>query len=445
MRVNPDTIDNRFPFFPFKVKNSKTANQFLIKNHLMDEALSINGQAAEVLRLANGENTLKNIVQHLVDCYPDTNSYEDIRRKAISLYLRLTEKELIWWRDASLKPARVQPPPGIFWEITAACNLRCRHCVVSAGSKMAEELSTRRCLTLAEEMAHFGVKNIAFSGGEPFIHPDFQKIVEHVKALGLEVQVATNGTLIKDRQASWLNDIQAGVQVSLDGSTSEIHDHLRPGNMAFDSTIAGIKALVKTGLKITVGTVLSSVNKDDIGNIIRLAEKMGVANFRLIPFVPKGRGEHFAHLEVPPKEVKELTFKLKQLRKNTIINITDLEFEDMTGGNGCIDYSAENQSLGCSGAVDYGTITPSGELLPCHFFHGVRADRLVDKPFDVVWCRSRFLNYFRQLRVGDLHGACRRCESIQECRGGCRAVNFAKGDLFGPNLSCWIAQRVSEA
>ncbi len=442
MQVKIDNIDDQFPYFPFNIERLDGSNQYLIKNHLIDDSLRLNRQAVEVLRLLNGEISLSEIMLQLAKGYPESGGLENIRAKIIPLLLLLTDKELIWWRDIPLKLVPVGPPPSIFWEITAACNLQCRHCVVSAGPKLAGELKTKRCLELAEEMTDFGLESVAFSGGEPFLHPDFAKIAERVRELGLTVQVATNGTLITSKEANWLKEIQAGVQVSLDGSNSKTHDYMRPGHNAFDRTIAGIKALVETGQDVTVGTVLSSINIDDINNIISLAQELGVAHFRLIPFVPKGRGEHYTHLEVPPKKVEKVTKHLYKLRNEVAISIADLEFEEMIGGNVCPEHLDLSQPLGCSGAVSYGTITPVGELLPCHFFEGVRADSIVNTSFGEVWRRSRFLNYFRHLNIGDLKGVCNNCSWLPKCGGSCRAVNFAKGDLFGPNLSCWIAEEL---
>ncbi len=442
MHLKMDKIDDQFPYFPFNLERSDVPNQYFLKNHLIDDSLKLNRQAAEVLRLLNGETSLSKIMSRLANGYPESGGVENISAKVIPLLTFLTEKDLIWWRDTPLKLAPVGPPSSIFWEITAACNLQCRHCVVSAGQKSADELKTHRCLELAKEMADFGLESVAFSGGEPFLHPDFTKITERVRELGLSVQVATNGTLITSKEANWLNEIQAGVQVSLDGSNSEIHDYMRPGHNAFDRTISGIKALVETGQEITVGTVLSSINIDDIYNIIRLAQELGVAHFRLIPFVPKGRGEHYTHLEVQPKKVEKVTKGLCKLRNELDISIADLEFEEMIRGNLCSDPLDLSQPLGCSGAVSYGTITPVGELLPCHFFEGVRADSIVDESFSEVWRRSRFLNYFRHLNIGDLEGVCNNCSWLPKCGGSCRAVNFAKGDLFGSNLSCWIAEEL---
>jgi len=125
-----------------------------------------------------------------------------------------------------------------------------------------------------------------------------------------------------------------------------------------------------------------------------------------------------------------------------MLKIASLEFEDMLDNKPCTYPIDLAQGLGCSGATAYATITPTGQLLPCHFFEGVRADSISSNPFREVWYRSRFLNYFRHLTVADLHGACRDCSWLPSCGGSCRAVNFAKGDLFGSNLACWIAEEL---
>ncbi|NHJ31387.1 MAG: SPASM domain-containing protein, partial [Asgard group archaeon] len=97
----------------------------------------------------------------------------------------------------------------------------------------------------------------------------------------------------------------------------------------------------------------------------------------------------------------------------------------------------ENRNLKCDGAVAYATITPSGEVLPCRFFDGVRAENVKSLPFRDIWYQSRFLNYFRSLRVSDLHGNCAKCYWLFRCAGSCRAFSFAEGDLFNGNKTCW--------
>jgi radical SAM protein with 4Fe4S-binding SPASM domain len=437
MRANP--LDSDVPFFPFPIKPAAENGHYLTTNHHLTGPIRLNQTAAEVLRLADGVRSLSDIIAYCAERYPEAGDLTAIRTQIVDLLRSLTAKELVWWREVPLEPSPVGPPPSIFCEITAACNLRCRHCVVAAGSRLKGELSTERWLELLAEMAEFGVQNVAFSGGEPLIHPDFRCMAERASNLGLTFQVATNGTLITSDLADWLKEMGADIQVSLDGSNSEIHDYMRPGHEAFVHTITGIEALVAAGHQVTVGTVVSTLNLDDIPTIVALVERLGVARFRLIPFVPKGRGEYYSNMEVSPQNLELLTQYLHDLRGQTKVDIASLEFEEMLAGKRCTDPLDLTRRLGCSGAVSYATITPTGELLPCHFFEGVRADSVATTPFAEVWYRSRFLNYFRHLTVADLHGACRHCAWLPRCGGSCRAVNFAKGDLFGANEGCWIA------
>jgi radical SAM protein with 4Fe4S-binding SPASM domain len=441
MRSKIDQPENLYPYFPYKLYSSGNGDGFYYsKNHLTEKPVKLNRQAAELLRYANGVLNLAEISEKIANRYEVPGEFSAIQSKILDFLEELESDELIWWRNQPVDKMYVEPPVSIFWEITAACNLRCLHCVVAAGKKSPGELSLERCIDLAGELAEAGVQSIAFSGGEPLIHPHFYELVETVKKNGMMVQVSTNGTLVDEVMSRWLLEIGAEIQVSLDGSKPELHNHMRPGVNAFERALTGITHLVTAGHEVTIGTVVSKINLEDIPSILILAEELGAACFRLIPFVPKGRGGEYCDLEVPPHEMKRITQFLMDARESTSVTISELEFEEMLNGSKCIKPLDLHRSLGCSGAVSYATITPTGELLPCHFFEGVRADSVKNHSFEEVWYRSRFLNYFRSLNIADLHGKCRECSWLAKCGGSCRAINFSKGDFLGGNSQCWIAE-----
>lgn len=439
MQAPNKPIDSVVPYFPFRLRVAENNGGFLTGNHLTAEPVRLNRQAAEVLRLADGETPFTDIVARLAQRYAAAEK-GTIRDKTWEVLRELSADELIWWRAVPMQAIAAGPPRTVFLEITAACNLRCLHCVVGAGKRQPGELATARWLELIEELAEFGVHSVAFSGGEPLIHPQFKQLMGHARRLGLAAQVSTNGTLVTPVLAGWLKDHGVGIQVSLDGSRSEIHDHMRPGSEAYKKTIAGIEALVAAGHRIVVGTVVSTFNLADIPHIVALCERLGVASFRLIPFVPQGRGQSHQDMEITPEQRRELTRYLRDYRKRASIDVVDMEFEEMLDGTSCLEPLTERRRMGCDGAIGYATITPTGELLPCHFFSGVRADSVASSSFSEVWQRSRFLTYFRHLDSTDLHGACHDCLWLDRCGGSCRAVNFASGDIFGGNPQCWLAE-----
>ena len=76
------------------------------------------------------------------------------------------------------------------------CNLACTHCFVSCSPTN----HTHEFLTLAEvrrylgEAAQLGVREYYFTGGEPFLNPEMEAILEATLAVG-PASVLTNGPL----------------------------------------------------------------------------------------------------------------------------------------------------------------------------------------------------------------------------------------------------------
>ena len=59
-----------------------------------------------------------------------------------------------------------------------------------------DELSTSEKLGVVEELAAPRTVSIAFSGGEPLMASDFFDVAAKVKEEGMQLAIATNGTLI---------------------------------------------------------------------------------------------------------------------------------------------------------------------------------------------------------------------------------------------------------
>ena len=85
-------------------------------------------------------------------------------------------------------------PQEIIFCPTAECNLHCPHCFVKQ-DKIT--LNTQKSLTFLENSVP-NIQKVGFSGGEPFLNPDFLLAVIK-KTVQLDLlfdQIMTNGTLI---------------------------------------------------------------------------------------------------------------------------------------------------------------------------------------------------------------------------------------------------------
>jgi radical SAM protein with 4Fe4S-binding SPASM domain len=424
-----------YPYFPFSLNRKKASNYVVSSPYGTSE---VNDAAAAILRLCNGSRSTETIASALQKHYtaPPSELYSRIE----TFLAILSAKGLVWLKNKPMRWFNAPAPPSIFWEITSRCNLLCRHCVVASSDAVSSsELSTERSLELIDEWAHTGVRDITFSGGEPLLRKDFFDLASAAKQRNLELSLATNGTLITPSVARNLKNLGFDVQISLDGSTPDIYESVRGNAERFKDVIAGIHNLLSEKVNLTIGTVLTRNNVDDIPDILELVEKMGAPAFRIIPFIPSGRGRENRALELDPAEMRKVYADLVEKRASVSLTILPLEFE-CTFSSPSADPVDPSRPVECGGAIHYCTVTPTGEILPCHYFEGLVTDSVQNRPFMEVWQQSRFLNYFRSIEIGDIDGCCRQCGWLSECCSGCRATNFSNRDLFGSNHHCWIVK-----
>ena len=145
------------------------------------------------------------------------------------------------------------------------CNLECRHCINASGPadpwlKPIRPEVARSAIREAEEL---GVKEIYFTGGEPFLHGDILPLL--ARALqAAPTTVLTNGTLIDAGMAEALASLAAAapysleIRVSLDDTDPEKNDRIR-GAGSFDKALGAIRMLHERGLlPIVTATEITS-------------------------------------------------------------------------------------------------------------------------------------------------------------------------------------------
>jgi AdoMet-dependent heme synthase len=145
---------------------------------------------------------------------------------------------------------------GTLWlQLTGTwCNLVCTHCLNASGpdDPWLRPLSpdvARRAIADAERL---GVKEIYFTGGEPFLHGHVIPLLEASLAVA-PTTALTNGTLITDEVADRLRALadrsrySLEIRVSLDDVDRELNDRVR-GAGAWAKAVAAIRLLDARGL-----------------------------------------------------------------------------------------------------------------------------------------------------------------------------------------------------
>ena len=86
-------------------------------------------------------------------------------------------------------------PMIVYWELTTACGLACRHCRAEAEDRRhPEELTTAEGKALVAGVAEMGTPLIVFTGGDPLQREDLEELVGHGKEVGLRVGVIPAAT-----------------------------------------------------------------------------------------------------------------------------------------------------------------------------------------------------------------------------------------------------------
>ncbi len=188
--------------------------------------------------------------------------------------------------------ADVFPLVNVFYDLTNACNLSCRHCFISAGSPLADELKTDEALSLINTLASLSPSRVTFTGGEPLMRPDFLEVARHASSLrgrGIGyLKVTTNGCLVTPDLARQMGQLFDQVNVSIDGFRQS-HDYLR-GIGTFDRALAGLRNLVKSGADPKVSVTITSQNVQEIEAFLSfLHRKEGVRRFNCRPLWVAGR------------------------------------------------------------------------------------------------------------------------------------------------------------
>ena len=134
------------------------------------------------------------------------------------------------------------------------CNLRCSHCFISCSPEnhSLEMMETSQIFQNLEEARRLGVKEIYYTGGEPFIHKDFLDILERTLR-DFPTSVLTNGLPIDETRADRLQRVAEAspysleIRISLDDYEQERNDAVR-GKGTFRKVLAAYKRLYDRGL-----------------------------------------------------------------------------------------------------------------------------------------------------------------------------------------------------
>jgi radical SAM protein with 4Fe4S-binding SPASM domain len=214
---------------------------------------------------------------------PDSKEVIKVRESFIS---SKNLQEFSLWKRMEIK--RI---PFVFdFEITARCNLNCRHCYINlpAADRTAanKELSLDEIREIVDEAVSLGALWCLVTGGEPLLRDDFLEIYLYLRRKGLLVTVFTNATLVnKEHIRVFKGFPPRDIEVSVYGVSKRTYERItrRPGS--FIAFQRGLDLFLESGLNIRLKAMIMRSNIHEQHEIAQFCRQRTRDFYRFDPFL----------------------------------------------------------------------------------------------------------------------------------------------------------------
>jgi SynChlorMet cassette radical SAM/SPASM protein ScmF len=349
-----------------------------------------------------------------------------------------------------MKPAKeLVPYPlhTIYFYLTQGCNLLCRHCWINpkhqaSGTTPHKELPPETFESIIQQAKALGLTAVKLTGGEPFLHSKFGRIIEIVRKNNLRLILETNGTLCTSQIAREMSDCKDPfVSVSLDGADAETHDWVRGVKGAYRSAMNGIRVLSGAGLATQIIMTLMRRNVHQIEEIVALAEDVGANSIKFNILQPTARGERL-HENNETLGISELV-RIGEWMESTVSSRTRLKvIYDHPPAFRPLGKILGGDSTGCSSCGILGIlgVLADGSFALCGIGENVTAlvfGTAQENRLENIWNDTTALNELREGLPAKLTGICSKCLMNHVCFSKCIAQNYYRSkNLWTPFWYC---------
>lgn len=414
----------------------------------------IDNEAYDVLDFYK-ELDKEQIINKLSDKYDE----EDIK-KAYEEIEELEGEGLLYGDDQYINHEqfknREQVIKALCLNVAHDCNLKCSYCFASQGDFGGErklmdlETGKRAFDFLIKKSGNRRNLEVDFFGGEPLMN--FEVVKELVK-YGREQEkihnknfrftITTNGILLNDEITDFINEHMHNIVLSLDGR-KDVNDSMRPtmnDKGSYDIIVPKYQKLIeKRGDKeYFVRGTFTRKNLDFSKDVMHFYD-LGMTKTSVEPVVDDESNPFALREEDLPKIFEEYEILAKEYAKKKINKEKFTFFHFMIDLNQgpCII----KRITACGAGTEYISVTPEGDIYPCHQFVGKEDYKLANLYDDEILLKQDLVDGFRNAHVYAKED-CKNCWAKFYCSGGCHAnaLNF-NGDVLKPyKLGCEMQKK----
>ena len=332
---------------------------------------------------------------------------------------------------------KIDPPLALLAELTHRCPLSCPYCSnpLEMDARSAE-LDTETWYRVLTEAKEIGALQVHFSGGEPTLRPDLVDLVAHADKIGLYCNLITAAVSLTEKRLESLKEAGlAHVQISFQGTDTEIADRIAGFDGAFERKTEAAAHVINAGLALTLNAVINRHNVEQLPDFFKMAAKL------------KARRLEVAHVQYYGWALKNraalLPSRAQVERTTQLVEEARREYE----GNMVIDYvipdyyARRPKSCMNGWARRFFNITPAGKVLPCHAAETISHlsfPTVHDGSLSDIWHNDPAFNAYRG--TDWMPETCQKCDNREIDWGGCRCQAMAlTGDAANMDPVCELS------
>lgn len=318
------------------------------------------------------------------------------------------------------------------WELTRRCNYRCIHCGTSCGAPREDEMTLEEAYKMIDDLGELGCQILTLSGGEPLMHPHWDKFAIRLKERGITPFMITNGYYIKENIERILATPLRRIGLSIDGPES-VHNYIRQRPDAYRIAMDAAKLLHENGIEVGAVSHASRYNLEHLEEMYQEFRKVPFDFWQIqITFLSGRMKEHETGV-LRPEElplVAKFVEEKRQAKEMMVcagdnlgyysqFDICDTPWKGCHAGRFVIGIEADGHIKGCLSLPEY-----------------FREDSIRNRSLKEIWTDREMFKLNRYFNPDDMSGSCKGCLKAKSCRGGCKVTAYCSTGNIYDNPYC---------
>jgi radical SAM protein with 4Fe4S-binding SPASM domain len=323
-----------------------------------------------------------------------------------------------------LQTERFYKPIEISFIINLTCATDCIYCYANK-KKQYIPLPTKRILELIDEANMLNMRNFDMTGGELFLHKDWDIILERIIQNGFVPYISTKIPIDEKTIIRYKEVGMKKIQISIDSfDPNTLVKLLRTNNNYINKITKTFDLLEKYGIEVISHTILTSHNAS-FQNIEQLINKLNsYPNISSIKFDFAGYSIYLnatvnQEIMLSEKEAQHIIEKIKGLKND----FPKVSVGDISTIEDSFRYSEEKfkKRARCTGNLHQFTMLPDGKVTYCeelYWQENLIMGDLTSQSIEQMWNGSAKEIFDRKREYFQKSSPCSSCEDFDNCGNG---------------------------